>query len=71
MTLSSFILGATRIRAEQLVADRVHFSVSQEQWKAFMDALDRPAREIPRLQRLMNEPTVLEKSNQSTGRRPK
>jgi uncharacterized protein (DUF1778 family) len=60
MTLSSFILGATRMRAEQVLADRVHFSVAPEQWKAFMDALDRPARTIPRLQRLMQEPSVLE-----------
>jgi uncharacterized protein (DUF1778 family) len=62
MTLSSFILGATRMRAEQVLTDRVHFSVAPEQWKAFMDAFDRPAREIPRLQRLMQEPSVLEQS---------
>lgn len=60
MTLSSFIIGATRIRAEQLLADRVHFSASPEQWKAFMAALDRPPRKIERLQRLMNEPTALD-----------
>jgi uncharacterized protein (DUF1778 family) len=60
MTLSSFILGATRMRAEQVLADRVHFSVPPEQWKAFMDALDRPPRTIPRLQRLMQQPSVFE-----------
>ena len=60
LTLSSFILSATRIRAEQVLADRVHFSVSPQQWKAFMAALDQPAREHPRLQRLMHEPSVLE-----------
>jgi uncharacterized protein (DUF1778 family) len=43
-----------------VLADRVHFSVAPEQWKAFMEALDRPARTIPRLQRLMQEPSVLE-----------
>jgi uncharacterized protein (DUF1778 family) len=61
MTLSAFILSSTRIRAEQELADRVHFSVTPEQWRAFMDALDRPPREIPRLRRLMSEPSVLER----------
>lgn len=65
MTLTSFILGATRMRAEQVLADRVHFSVPPEQWKAFMDALDRPARPTPRLQRLMQEPSVLEQTEES------
>ena len=60
VTLSSFILNATRMRAEQVLADRAHFSVTPQQWKAFMAALDQPAREHPRLQRLMNEPSVLE-----------
>jgi uncharacterized protein (DUF1778 family) len=60
LTLSSFILTAARMRAEQVLADRVHFPVPPEQWNAFMAALDQPAREHPRLQRLMQEPTVLE-----------
>lgn len=60
MTLSAFILAATRIRAEHQLADRVDFSVTPAQWKAFMDALDRPPRDLPRLQRLMQEPSVLE-----------
>ncbi len=53
MTLSSFILAATRIRAEQQLADRVDFSVTPEQWDEFMAALDRPPRKIPRLQQLL------------------
>lgn len=60
MTLSAFILSATRIRAEQQLADRVNYSVSAEQWQGFMEALDRPPRELPRLQRLMTEPSALE-----------
>jgi uncharacterized protein (DUF1778 family) len=60
MTLSSFILTAAGMRAEQMLADRVHFSVPPEQWSAFMAALDQPTREHPRLQRLMQEPTALE-----------
>ncbi|MFO7563871.1 MAG: DUF1778 domain-containing protein [Enhygromyxa sp.] len=61
MTLSAFILSSTRIRAEQQLAHRVDYSVTAEQWQAFMVALDRPPRELPRLQRLMHEPSVLER----------
>jgi uncharacterized protein (DUF1778 family) len=61
MTLSAFILSATRIRAEQQLADRVNYSVTADQWQAFMVALDRPPRDLPRLQRLMQEPSVLER----------
>lgn len=60
MTLSAFILSSARVRAEQQLADRVHYSVSAEQWHAFMDALDRPPREPARLRRLMQEPSALE-----------
>jgi uncharacterized protein (DUF1778 family) len=60
MTLSAFILAATRVRAEQQLADRAHYSVSPEQWQAFMEALDQPPRELPRLQRLLAEPSTLE-----------
>jgi uncharacterized protein (DUF1778 family) len=39
----------------------VHFILSEKQWKAFNDALDRPARVLPRLRKLLTEPSVLEK----------
>lgn len=63
MTLSAFILSSTRIRAEQQLADRVHYSATAEQWQAFMEAFDQPPREHPRLRRLMQEPSVLERKN--------
>jgi uncharacterized protein (DUF1778 family) len=47
-------------RAEQVLADRAYFSVTPQQWKAFVAVLDQPAREHLRLQRLMREPSVLE-----------
>jgi uncharacterized protein (DUF1778 family) len=31
-----------------------------EQWAAFMAALDAPPRELPRLQRLFQEPSIFE-----------
>lgn len=48
-------------QAEQILADRIHFSTSSGRWKAFREALDRPAQAKPRLKRLFSEPSVLEK----------
>ncbi|HLT38405.1 MAG TPA: DUF1778 domain-containing protein [Enhygromyxa sp.] len=45
------------------LADRVRYSAAPEQWHALMQALDRQPRELPRLRRLMREPSVLERKN--------
>jgi hypothetical protein len=47
--------------AGQNAADRIHFSVSPGRWKAFTEALDRPAQAKPRLKKLFSESSVLEK----------
>lgn len=47
-------------KAQQVLADRIHFSVSPARWKAFVEALDQPAHDKPRLKRLFSETTVLE-----------
>ena len=59
--LTAFILEAARVRAEQRLADQDRFAVSPQRFQAFMEALERPPRNIPRLRRLMNEPSVLER----------
>ena len=56
MKLSAFVLASAFKEAEEVVADKVHFLVSEKQWKAFCAALDEPAREIPKLKKLFNEP---------------
>jgi uncharacterized protein (DUF1778 family) len=38
----------------------VHFTLSDKQWKAFTEALDRPAQVKPRLRKLLAEPSILE-----------
>jgi uncharacterized protein (DUF1778 family) len=38
----------------------VHFTLSNQQWKAFTEALERPARVKPRLRKLLAEPSMLE-----------
>lgn len=41
-TLTDFVLDSAVDRAEKILADRRWFSVSQDQWDAFVELLDRP-----------------------------
>jgi len=43
----------------EALADRRLFLLDDAQWTAFMTALDAPERPMPRLERLLQEPTVL------------
>lgn len=60
-TLSEFVLRAATRRAEDVLADRRRFVVSEADWNAFVAVLDQPARDLPRLRRLMNTPSILER----------
>ncbi len=55
VNVTEFILRSAREKAEQALADQTRFVLDDEQWKAFMAALDRPAKEKPRLRRLFRE----------------
>jgi uncharacterized protein (DUF1778 family) len=60
VSLTDFILDSACLRAEHVLADKREFAASPTQWKAFVNALDRPARVKPELVRLFSE--RLEKS---------
>jgi len=60
-SLSDFVLESALQRAEETLADRRHFGLDAEQWTAFLAALDAPPRPLPRLERLMNTPSVFER----------
>ena len=60
-SLSEFVLHAATRRAEDVLADRRRFLLSTEAWKAFVELLDRPAVEKPRLRHLMSTPSILER----------
>lgn len=55
-SLSEFLVGSGRERAERLLADRTRFVLSATQWRRFTTALDRPPREIPELVELFRRP---------------
>ncbi len=61
VSMTDFVLQSACRRAEEAIADQVHFVLSDKQWKAFNNALERPARVRPRLRKLLTEPSILEK----------
>ncbi len=58
--VTEFLLEAGINAAEETLADRRLFRLDEQQWKAFNDALDRPAVAKPRLARLLADKSVLE-----------
>ena len=61
-SVSEFVLDSALARAQERLPDRMHFKLSSDQWAKFMEALDAPPREHPRLKRLLQEPSVFEPS---------
>jgi uncharacterized protein (DUF1778 family) len=45
-----------------MLADQTHFVLSAKDWRAFTEALDQPARHLPRLEKLLQEPSVLDRA---------
>jgi uncharacterized protein (DUF1778 family) len=56
VNVTDFIIRAARERAEEALADQTRFFLNEQQWQQFTNALDRPAREKPRLKKLFSEP---------------
>ena len=59
-SVSEFVLESALVRAEETLTDRTRFGLDASQWKAFLAALDAPPRDLPRLNRLFQEPSVFE-----------
>ena len=59
-TLSDFVLESALQRADSVLADRQVFRLDADQWKKFLAALDAKPKARPRLQRLLNEPSMLD-----------
>jgi uncharacterized protein (DUF1778 family) len=53
--------------AEQRLMARQDFHLRSRQYQQFLDALERPVQDKPRLRRLMTEPSALEEPEQRTG----
>jgi uncharacterized protein (DUF1778 family) len=57
--VSEFLLDAGILAANQMLADRLRFELSAEQWEAFQLALDQPVTARPKLKKLLSEPGLL------------
>lgn len=60
-SVSEFVLESALQRAEENLPDRQRFGLDAESWAAFQQALDAPTRAMPRLERLLQEPSVFER----------
>lgn len=59
-SVSEFLLDAGLQAADQALADRRYFALSDTQWREFQQALDAPAKKRPRLEKLLTEPGLLD-----------
>ncbi len=58
--VSDFVLESALARAEETLAERQRFGLDAERWVAFLEALDAPPRDLPRVRRLFWEPSPFE-----------
>ena len=58
--LTDFVVQAARTVAEDTLADRRVFRLDRSAWDEFVELLDRPARPIPELARLLSAPSVFD-----------
>ena len=61
LNVTDFIVRSACEKAEQALSDQTRFVLDDKQWKLFMDALDSPPREKPRLRRLFLEKHVVKR----------
>lgn len=59
-TVSEFLLDSALTQAAEVLADRRLFLLDDAQWDAFLAALDAPSEPMPRLERLLREPGMLD-----------
>jgi uncharacterized protein (DUF1778 family) len=59
-SMSDFVMESALSRAEEMLADRRIFGLDAEKWAAFQAVLDAPARSLPRMQKLLEEPSFFD-----------
>jgi uncharacterized protein (DUF1778 family) len=59
--VTRFIVLSACSAAEMALADQKHFELAPAQFARFAEALDRPAKVIPSLQKLFSQESVLER----------
>jgi uncharacterized protein (DUF1778 family) len=59
-TLTNFMVEHAFEVAQNILADQSHFYLSAEKWAEFCAALDAPPKDLPRLRRLLTEPSMFD-----------
>ncbi len=59
-SVSEFVLESALARAAESLPDRQRFNLDAKSWEAFHVALDAPPRPMPRLNRLLTKPSIIE-----------
>lgn len=62
-TLTNFVLEEAFHAAQDTLADQVRFSLDDNQWQQFCDALDQPALPMEAIKKLLTEPSILDQKN--------
>ena len=62
-SVSEFVLESALASAQEALPDRRHFDLEAARWEAFLAALDAQPRQLPRLKRLLTEPSVFEQES--------
>jgi uncharacterized protein (DUF1778 family) len=60
ISVTDFVVDNAMMAAQQVLADRVHFTWSAEDFDRFLEILDRPAQVNPRLRELLSRPSILD-----------
>ena len=66
-SMSDFVMESALSRAEETLAQRRGFGLDAEKWAEFQAALDAPARPLPRLQALLDEPGFFDTVKATSG----
>lgn len=64
--VTRFIVQSACTAAETAIADQKHFELAPAEFARFAEALERPAKVIPSLQKLFSEKSVLERTATKT-----
>ncbi len=59
-SVTEFLIKSALTEAAEVLADRRMFFLREKQWQEFMAALDAPTVPMPRLKKLLLEPSILE-----------
>lgn len=62
-SLTAYILASALTIADQRLMDRRRFDFDARAYDTFLQALDEPPKDLPRLRRLLSEPSVLEQQS--------